>query len=174
MKQATFREDDIFERNLLPRYGTRVDPSTTEFRHTVENLLPYTYMEAQICVTNTYYVSGPSPIAAFVTKAGGKMITKFVFVFYEIFYEYICSFNYMIVRNTLQKNWPSGHWWKQNFSLHGSQLSIHSYRSTATAKLFYSELCTVTNSSECLIKRILPHQILFFPFHSLFMYIIHV
>jgi len=72
MKRVTFREDEILEKDLQGRYGSVVKRATIELMYTVKDLLPYTYMEAQICVMNTHYVSGPSPIVSFVTARGGK------------------------------------------------------------------------------------------------------
>lgn len=72
MKRVTFREDEILEIDIQGRYGSVVKRSAIELMYTVTDLLPYTYMEAQICVMNTHYVSGPSPIVSFVTKRGGK------------------------------------------------------------------------------------------------------
>ena len=74
MKQITFREDEIRGKSIKARYGAINEQSTTEFTYTVKNLLPYTYMEAQICVINTYYVSAPSSVVAFVTSRGGKSV----------------------------------------------------------------------------------------------------
>ena len=70
MKRVTFREDEILEKDLQGRYGSVVKRATIELMYTVTDLLPYTYMEAQICVMNTHYVSGPSPIVSFVTARG--------------------------------------------------------------------------------------------------------
>ncbi|XP_052085471.1 neuroglian-like isoform X2 [Mytilus californianus] len=70
MKKKTFREDEVLEKDLKSRYGTRKRRSVTELMYTVQDLLPYTYMEAQICVMNTHYVSGPSAIVSFVTARG--------------------------------------------------------------------------------------------------------
>ncbi|VDI06743.1 neuronal cell adhesion molecule, partial [Mytilus galloprovincialis] len=69
-KKVTFREDEVLEKDLKSRYGSRKKRSVTELMYTVQDLLPYTYMEAQICVMNTHYVSGPSAIVSFVTARG--------------------------------------------------------------------------------------------------------
>lgn len=79
-KRETFREDELLEKDLTPRYGslTRKRRSITEFKYTLTDLLPFTYMEAQICVMTTHYVSGPSPIQGFVTARGGNYVISFV------------------------------------------------------------------------------------------------
>jgi hypothetical protein len=68
MKQITFREDEIRGKSIKARYGAINEQSTTEFTYTVKNLLPYTYMEAQICVINTYYVSAPLDVTSATTS----------------------------------------------------------------------------------------------------------
>ncbi|XP_052088783.1 neuroglian-like [Mytilus californianus] len=70
MKRVTFREDEILQKDLKSRYGAIQKRSVTELMYTVKDLLQYTYMEAQICVMNTHYVSGPSAIVSFVTARG--------------------------------------------------------------------------------------------------------
>ncbi|VDI50448.1 Hypothetical predicted protein [Mytilus galloprovincialis] len=70
MKRVTFREDEILEKDMKPRYGSVKKRSIVEYTYTLKNLLPFTIMEAQMCLMNTYYVSGPSPIVSFVTNKG--------------------------------------------------------------------------------------------------------
>ncbi|XP_071147603.1 neuroglian-like isoform X2 [Mytilus edulis] len=70
MKRVTFREDEVLEKDMTPRYGSVKKRSIVEYTYTLKNLLPFTIMEAQMCLMNTYYVSGPSPIVSFVTKSG--------------------------------------------------------------------------------------------------------
>ena len=78
MKRITFREDEIRGNSIKARYGAINKQSSTEFTYTVKNLLPYTYIEAQICVMNTYYVSAPSTVVAFVTSRGGKSVLHYI------------------------------------------------------------------------------------------------
>lgn len=78
MKRVTFREDEILEKDMKPRYGSVKKRSIVEYTYTLKNLLPFTIMEAQMCLMNTYYVSGPSPIVSFVTNKGGKSNSSFV------------------------------------------------------------------------------------------------
>ena len=63
-KLATFREVEVLVEDIIKR-----DSSTAKYGLT--NLSPYSVMQLQICVTNTYYVGPPSDAIGFNTVEGG-------------------------------------------------------------------------------------------------------
>ncbi|OWF36510.1 Neuroglian [Mizuhopecten yessoensis] len=69
-KSDTFREREVLKSQIQLKYGSRRKRAVTTLIYTINDLQPYTYMEAQIVVMNTYYVSPPSAVISLQTKPG--------------------------------------------------------------------------------------------------------
>lgn len=69
-KSETFREREVLKSQIKLKYTTRRKRAVTTLIYTIDDLQPYTNMEAQIVVMNTYYVSPPSAVIALTTLPG--------------------------------------------------------------------------------------------------------
>ena len=65
-KLATFREVTVPVEEVMP------NPTTKTAIYQLKNLSPFSNMQLQICVMNTFYVGPPSDPIAFNTVEGGK------------------------------------------------------------------------------------------------------
>ncbi|PVD25027.1 hypothetical protein C0Q70_15524 [Pomacea canaliculata] len=67
--QRGYKNDTMREWNISPQ-DALASRNGIQFRTTVHDLLPMTTVEAQVSVMNNYYVSRPTDVVTFQTKAG--------------------------------------------------------------------------------------------------------